>query len=152
MNIVATERRVPAMTTVAIAKVQELQDELLKHDQVVLDTDHVLHGGMYARTITMPKGTILAGALIKVPTTLIIDGHCRVFLGNESIDLHGHNVLAGSANRKQAFIAYEETHITMIFATDATTVEEAEDQFTNDSELLMSRRDDAVNTVNITGE
>lgn len=151
-NLVVTDHRVPAMTSAAIAKVQKLQDEILKLPQIVLDTDHVIHGGMYARTITMPKGIVLAGALIKVPTTLIVNGSCRVFLGDDAVDLHGYHVLAASAGRKQAFVAFEETQLTMIFATDAKTVTEAEEQFTDEADLLMSRLDDAVNTINITGE
>lgn len=151
-QIVVTDRRVPAMTSAAIAKVQKLQDEILRHEQIVLETDHVIHGGMYTRTITMPKGIVLAGALIKVPTTLIVNGHCRVYLGDNAVDLRGYHVLAASAGRKQAFVAFEETQLTMIFVTNAQTVEEAEGQFTDEADLLMSRRDDAVNTINITGE
>lgn len=151
-NIVLSERRVPAMSGTAIAKVRELQTAVDAMPQISIETDHVIHGGMYARTITIEPGTILAGALIKVPTTLIVNGSCRVFLGNESVDLHGYHVLAASAGRKQAFVAFEKTQLTMIFATEANSVDAAEDQFTEEAGQLMSRRDDAVNTVIITGE
>ena len=151
-NLVVSNNRVPAMTSKAIAKVRKLENFILQHEQFVPDTDHVIHGGMYCRTIVLPGGMVLAGALIKVPTTLIVNGKCRVYLGDKSVDLEGYHVLAASAGRKQAFVTFEETQITMIFATDAQTVEEAENQFTDDADRLMSRRDDAVNTINITGE
>lgn len=140
------------MSSQAIANVRKLEEFVGKLPQVDISTDHVIHGGMYARTITVPAGVLLTGVVIKVPTTLIINGHCRVFMGEDSVDLKGHNVFAASAGRKQAFIAYEDTALTMIFATKATSVEEAEKEFTDEACLLSSRKEDSVNTINITGE
>jgi len=152
MNLALANNRVPAMSDSAIQRVKEIENVLLAFPQIDLDTDHVLHGSMYARTITMPKGTVLSGALIKVPTILIISGHCRVFVGNDTIDVNGYNVLAASANRKQAFLALEETSLTMILQTDADSIEQAEIEFTDEHELLMSHKDSNHNTVVITGE
>lgn len=152
MNLALANNRVPAMSDLAIQRVKEIENVLLAFPQIELDTDHVLHGSMYARTITMPKGTVLSGALIKVPTMLIISGHCRVFVGSDTIDVNGYNVLAASANRKQAFLALEETSLTMILQTDADSIEQAEIEFTDEHELLMSHKDSNHNTVVITGE
>ena len=33
-----------------------------------------VHGGIYTRTMFLPKGAMIMGALIKVPTTLVISG------------------------------------------------------------------------------
>ena len=34
--------------------------------QVPIETRHVLHAGMYARTICIPAGVLITGALVKV--------------------------------------------------------------------------------------
>lgn len=120
--------------------------------QVDIPTDHVIHGGMYARTIFIPAGVVLTGVLIRVPTMLIFNGHATVNAGDEPVTLTGYHVLAASAGRRQAFLAHGDTWLTMIFATKAATVAEAEDEFTNEAHLLLSRNADAQNQVTITGE
>jgi hypothetical protein len=151
-NLAVSKDKIPAMSKPAIDKVKKLENVLLAFPQVELNTDHVIHGSMYARTVKIPKGAMLSGALIKVPTMLIINGSCRVFVGDDAIDVNGYNVLAASANRKQAFLSFEETTITMIFQTNVDSVEEAEVEFTNEYELLMSHKDSNQNTVIITEE
>jgi hypothetical protein len=121
-------------------------------EQVPIRTEHVIHGGLYARTITMPPNVVLIGALIKVPTTVITVGSAKVLVGKDWADVDGYQVLPASAGRKQVFISRGPFIITMIFPTSAKTVEEAEAAFTDDAELLLSRRQDDVNVVTITGE
>lgn len=133
-------------------KLQAIQAALLTAPQVDIATDHVIHGGMYARTITIPAGIVLTGAFIKLPTVLIANGNASVFVGDRWVSIEGYHVLAAAAGRKQVFIAHEDTQLTMIFPTDATTIEQAEDEFTDEAELLFSRKPDARNTFNITGE
>jgi hypothetical protein len=151
-NIVVAENRIPAMSEAAIDRVRVLEAEVLKLPQLQLTTHHVLHGGMYARTVTLPAGSVITGVFIRVPTMLVVNGHAVVNTSNEGMTLVGHNVLAASAHRRQAFMAIEETHLTMVFATQAQTVEQAEDEFTNEAHLLISRHADAINHITITGE
>lgn len=151
-QIVSSENRITSMTPVAIQKVRDLEKVLADFPQILLETDHVIHACMYARTVTLPAGSVITGVLIKVPTILIVSGHVRVFLDDQAVDVHGYKVFAASAIRKQAFVVYEDTRLTMIFTTDAKSVDEAESQFTDEVDMLMSRRDDAINTINITGE
>ena len=140
------------MTTFEVNKVRALEEELLKEPQVKIPTYHHLHAGMYARTIVVPAGVILTGSLMKIPTLLIINGHFLLFAGDKSFELKGYNVFTGGAHRKQAGVAVTDTQVTMIFATKATTVEEAEEEFTDETHLLWSRLDDAINHITITGE
>lgn len=129
----------PTMCVKDIDRVQVLEDEYLKNPQVDMPTSHVIHGGMYARTITLPAGCVLTGALIKIATMVMVSGDCIVYTGKDPIRLQGYHVIPASAGRKQAFVANEDTKITMIFPTKATTVEQAEQEFTDDYEKLMSR-------------
>ena len=152
-DLAVIDRRIPAMSDAALDKVRRLETLALGAPQVPLTTAHVLHGGMYARTVCLPPGTMITGALVKVATVLIVEGDAVVYVGDaEPIRLQGYNVLPASAGRKQAFVAVEATNITMLFPTEAKTVEEAERHFTDECGLLSSRHEAASNHVLITGE
>lgn len=142
----------PAMTEQAVGKVRLLEAHMLAREQVPIRTAHLIHGGMYARTICIPAGAALTGALLKVATVLVVHGHVTVFTGTDEINLIGYHVLPGSAGRKTAFIAHADTHLTMIFPSGARNVAQAEAEFTDEAELLMSRRDGSGDTITITGE
>ncbi|RAU21129.1 hypothetical protein CU669_15075 [Paramagnetospirillum kuznetsovii] len=134
------------MSALAVANVTRFEDEVLKLPQVQIETQHAFHAGMYARTIKMAKDVILTGALIRIPTILIINGDALVYREDGPVRFTGHHVMLGAAGRKQAFVALEDTYLTMLFPTEAKTVEEAEAEFTEDADRLMSRKDDAVNS------
>lgn len=140
----------PAMSPSAIDMVHALERVNAQREQVELAVDHVLHGGIYSRTVLIPAGVLLTGALIKVPTTLVIDGDVTAYTGRE-IRWTGRNVVPASAGRKVAFVAHADTWLTMSFATKAKTREEAEREFTDDFALLASHKS-RMNSVLITGE
>jgi hypothetical protein len=131
------------MLPAEVAKVQELEKLMLQQPQIAVQITHTLHAGLYARTACIPAGVMITGALIKVNTVLIVSGDTTVFIGNRTMRLHGYHVLQASAGRKQAFIAHAELHLTMLFATDAATVEEAEAQFTEEHGRLSTRKADS---------
>lgn len=133
-------KSLPAMTDEAIEKARATEDRMLSMPQVDLPVSHALHAGMYHRTITVPAGVAITGALIRVPTLLVVDGDCEVFTGGEVATLEGHHVLQCQPNRKQVFFAHSDTHLTMIFPTAAETVEEAENEFTGEADRLQSRQ------------
>ncbi len=132
---------IPAMSPEAVAQVDRLEAASLQHTQLDMAIDHFLHAGVYARTVLVPAGVMITGALIKVPTVLIIRGDALVYVGAESHRLTGYAVLPAAAHRKQAFVALEPTHLTMIFPTKAATVEEAEVEFTDELDKLQTRRE-----------
>jgi hypothetical protein len=138
---------IPGMPADAVAAVARLEAEILKLPQVEIETHHAFHGGMYARTIMIPAGVVLTGALIKIPTILVISGEALVHTSTGPLEVRGYHVLLGGAGRKQAFVAKTDTYLTMVFPCSATTVEEAEAEFTDEADRLFSRRSDAVNTV-----
>lgn len=150
-DIVTTGNRIPAMTEDAISNVRKLEAVLADLPQVDIETEHVLHGGMYSRTICIPAGVALTGAFIRVPTLLVFSGHATVNIG-EAVTIKGYRVLAASANRRQAFFAHADTRLTMVYATQAKTIADAEAEFTNEAHLMFSRKQGAINHINITGE
>ena len=144
--------RISAMSEMAIDTVRQLEEHILKAHQTQIPTQHILHAGVYARTIMIPAGVVLTGALIKMATVLVVSGHCMVYVGEQSFERIGYSVFAASANRKQAFVALEDTYLTMVFATNVRNIDAAEQQFTDEYDRLSSRYNDAVNHILITGE
>lgn len=151
MNALAQQATVPPSSPACIAAVARLHEAVKAAPQLQAVTHHVLHAGVYSRTVRVPAGSVLVGATIKIPTTLVIHGHASVLMGEgEEAIVCGYQVLAASGGRKQAYIAHADTHITMSFRTQAKTVEEAEREFTDQADELMSRTGE--NIVVITGD
>lgn len=139
--VLALRPHIAPMSAAAIDKVRRLESLAAALPQVAIETDHVLHAGLYARTVFVPKGVMITGALIRIATLLIVSGEATVYVDGGALALRGYMVLPAGAGRKQAFVAHTDTHLTMIFPTDATTVERAEREFTDEPDLLLSRRD-----------
>lgn len=151
MTELSVSMALPATDMETLALTQAVQDTCMKREQLPIYTEHLIHAGMYARTITMPPQTILVGTLIKIPTTVIMVGTAKFLVGKEWQEISGYAVLPASANRKQIFISESAFIITMIFPTSANTVEQAESEFTSETAFLLSRRQN-VNKVTITEE
>ena len=141
---------IPAMSETALAKVRALESLAACQPQQAIDTAHLFHAGLYARTIRIPAGVMITGALIKIPTVLIVSGDVVIYLDGEARELHGYHVFAASAGRKQAFVALADTDMTMLFPTEAKTVEAAEQAFTDETDLLVSHRDTSFNMITVT--
>ena len=152
MTVLATNNRIAVMSESAIEKVRLVQNAMLKFPQIDLPVHHILHGGMYSRSLVIPAGVAIAGAFIQVPTTLVVNGNVTVYANDQAYEIDGYQVLVASAGRKQVFVAHADTNMTMTFATGATTVEDAENEFTSEPDLLASRRHKDLNTTIITGE
>lgn len=141
----------PAMRKSDVSKVSRLEEQMREMEQVSIHTTHHFHAGMYSRTIRIPAGVAITGALIRIPTLLIVSGHATIFTGEEPLTVIGYHVITGSAGRKQVFVAHDDTDLTMVFPTNAQTVEYAEAEFTDETFLLMSR-DSENETIIFTGD
>jgi hypothetical protein len=135
-----------------LAALSGLHEWTRQFEQTPIATEHVLHGGMYARTIRLEPETLMNGSFIKLATLLIIHGHCLMVAGDEVVELDGYNVIPGCAGRKSSFVTRGKVEMTMIFPTAAKTVEEAEDEVFGEADELMSRKDGNGNSVTVTGE
>jgi hypothetical protein len=152
VNLAIQSDALPPPSTEMLAKIHHVEDFILTLPQIDIQTEHVIHGGMYARTIRLAPEVVITGALYKVPTVVIVNGSCAVFAGDRWVQIEGYKVIAASKGRKQIFVTKEATEITMIFRTDAQTVEEAEYEFTDEAEKLMSRTQDGSDVILVTGE
>ena len=129
--------------------IQEVERRIRERKQIEIPTEHVIHGGMYARTVRLDTGMAIVGVVVKVPTVLIVNGDALVLVGEKFERITGYHVLTGGARRKGVFVALQPTVLTMICASDAKTVEEAEAGFTDEADNLLSRHNE--NVVTITG-
>jgi hypothetical protein len=109
-------------------------------NQVCLETEHIINDGVYYRTLFIPAGHVAAGVKITIDTTIIVSGHIKLFIGDRIEELTGYNVITAKGNRRQVGFAIEDTYMTMCFPTSAKTVEEAEEEFTDEVDKLMTRR------------
>ena len=150
-GLTITEYTLPPTPPGVVEKLEQIERQLMGNEPADVPTDHLIHAGMYVRTILIPKeGLVVTGALVKRATVVILTGSVGVMVGEEWIRFDGYHVLPASAGRKQAFRSFSPVIITMMFPTAAKTVEEAEAEFTDDCDRLLSRRQDA-NSIRITG-
>lgn len=140
------------MDSSQLKAVRTFESEIRELDQIELTTWHTLHGGIYSRTVVLKKGVTIVGAEIVVPTTLFISGSLLINTGGDTIDFSGVHIIPASVGRKQTMYAVDDTTLTMSFATNATSIEEAENEFTCEPNNLMSRLEESINHVIITGE
>jgi hypothetical protein len=145
----ATPAVIPPPSPATLDALTRLQNSLLAmpasdFQQTPLTTEHLLHGGMYARTVRRDFDSVTIGSLINRATILIIHGPCSILIGDKRVDLDGYNVLAGLPNRKSMSVTRGLVEMTMICPTSATTVEEAENEIFAEADQLVSRRDEAL--------
>lgn len=152
MSDLAVSQLLPPMTAAGMDRMFALEATIKEMPQVTYATKHVIHAGIYSRTICIKAGVAVVGVRIKVPSQLVVSGHCVISHGDSSVECNGYDVIAAPAGRKTAVLAYTDTYVTMMFGTDAATVEEAERQGTDDYESLSSHRDEYDNIIVITGE
>lgn len=141
MNDLSLRKTVPAMTPAAIGKVQALREASLALPQVDNRIAHALHGGMYHRTGHYPAAATMTSVFVRVPTLLIVCGDVKIFVGEDHVvHVQGFEVVESQANRQPAFHFLAPTAMTMVFATNAKTVEDAENEITPEPHALQSRR------------
>ena len=139
--------------------VAAVREASLKAEQLAIPTEHLLHGGMYARTVRLVPKTremadqiVFTSVCIKIPTVLILNGPGAILTDDGWARVSGFNVIAGSAGRQSVFVTHgHPVEATMLFPTRARTVDEAEREFTDEVDLLFSRKS-ANDVVCVTGE
>ena len=150
MNNTNAITAIRSMSLDAVSKIRAFEIVNAKRPQIDFTTYHLIHAGMYARTIRLKANTVITGALVKPATILIISGDVTMSNGEENTRITGYHVIPASQHRKQAFVAHADTDMTVLFPTMADSVDAAEKEFTDEAEKLASRR--CENVINITGE
>lgn len=120
-------------------RVRELEAEMLKQPQMLLDTSMIAHGRMAARTIFIPAGTLLTGVEINHPNICVVSGDITVTTDKGPQRLTGFHVLPASAGFKRAGMAHADTWWTCLWHTDLTDPVEIENDMSPEAEKLQTR-------------
>ena len=121
------------------ATVEALEVEILKAPQVDLQTTHKLSGGVYARTIIIPAGTVLTGAAHKKDHINIMQGDITVSTDDGMKRLTGQHVLETKAGNKRVGFAHADTVWTTVCHTNLTEIDAIEHELVEEPERLQSR-------------
>lgn len=128
------------MRIAGIEQVRRLEVELLAMPQIDLQTQMLLHGGICARTILIPAGVALTGAETKKANVCIVIGDITVTTDEGTKRLTGFHVIPANAGLKRAGFAHVDTFWVTVWPTAAARAEDAEDEMTDESGRLQTRR------------
>lgn len=120
--------------------VRGLESFLLEFPQIDLNTSHVVHGGICARTIFIPADTVLTGAQTNVDNVCVVFGDITVTTDEGTQRLTGFNVIPSKPGSKRAGITHADTWWTTLHRTDLTKIADIEDEMTDESCLLGTRK------------
>lgn len=143
-----------------ILKYEEVAKQL---PQVEIPVNHYIHGGMYGREITIPKGTVLTGQIYKFDHfDIMVSGDITVSTDDdEPRRLTGFNLFKGMSGKKRAGYAHEDTHWITFHPYDGEDGEEIQKFITaenfdelNDfhSEINQADYSDYVQSIDMTQE
>ncbi len=104
VSVIATEER--------REKINQLETAMLQEEQVNIPVVHRFSGGIYAREITIPKGTLLTGRIHKFDHfDIMLSGDVTVSTDTGEVKrLTGLNIMEGKSGKKRAGYAHEDTH------------------------------------------
>lgn len=121
-------------------QVKELENHVLQLPQIDLQTTHVIHGGTATRTIFIPAGTVITGALTNIDNVCVLCGDITVTTDEGSKRLTGFHVIPANAGFKRAGYAHADTYWSTTWKTDLTDIKEIENEMTDESNLLQTRQ------------
>ena len=128
--------QVPVPSNEDLVKVQE---RMLEMPQTLVSVDHFIHAGMYSRTIMIQAGVVLIGAAMNNDSVCISSGDITVTTDDGVHRFTGYHVIPALAGKKRVGLAHQDTYWTSVFRSNASTVEEAEMEMTNEYEKLQTR-------------
>lgn len=109
--------------------IANLQTALLGMEQLVMEPVHHFSGGLYARELTLPKGSTVIGKIHKhAHLNVVLRGHVTVTTPFGTEDIKGPCIFESKPDTKRAVYAHEETVWLTFHPTDETDVDEIEKQ------------------------
>lgn len=111
-------------------KVKALEAEMLKMPQVEMPPTHYFSQGVYAREITIPKGTVLTGKIHKYPQFNIMSkGEMSVLTEDGIKRVKAPFAIVSPAGTKRIAYAHEDSVWTTIHGTEENDLEKIEKHF-----------------------
>lgn len=121
-----------------IDKIYNLQSEMVKLPQVELQTKHLFHGGMYCREVFRNAGVVIVGKVHKKEHLyMIVSGTVTVNTNEEIKTITGPCIIPSKIGTKRVVYAETDAICMTIHRTDATTLEEVEEDLVEDDPESM---------------
>jgi hypothetical protein len=111
---------------------KDLEDELLKLEQVEIPTMHSFMGGVYIREILIPKGTLIIGKRHRHETcNILLKGTLSIFMGKHLPvkTLTGPCIFPSEPGAKKMGYAQTDAVFANIHPTYETDLEKIEEEF-----------------------
>lgn len=123
-------------------KQSALLEEAIRQNfpELILDTRMLVHGKICARTIFIPKNTVLVGVETNKDNICVLFGDISVFTETGTKRLTGFHVLPAFAGFKRSGYAHADTWWTTLHHTILTDEVKIEEEMTNDAASLQTRR------------
>lgn len=113
-------------------KVERLEDMLAQLPPIEIPVRHYFAPGTYAREITIPKDTVLIGAVHKTDNLVVLSaGKLRLVTENGPVVISAPHTMLCKAGAKNAAIALEDSVWTNFFATEETDPEKLVELLSN---------------------
>ena len=122
-------------------KVREIEQTILKMPQLIIEINDFIHGKMYSRTMFCPAGAIVTGALSKIDNICIMHGDVTVTTDYGLQRFTGYHVLPSFGGGKRALLFHADTYWTTLIHTETTDCKIAEEEFTDEADMLQSRKE-----------
>jgi len=130
----------PKQDLVNLESVRKMEAFLSQLEQVDLSTANLVHGGMCARTILIPAGTALVGALTNRDSICVMYGDTIFTTDEGAVRKTGYHVIPANAGYKRGGVAITDTYWTAIWPTSLTDIIDIENEMTDESAMLQTRR------------
>ena len=121
------------------AAMATLKKKLRQLPQLSIATQHLIHGGMYARTVFIPAGSVVTGAKTNLDNICTVSGDVTVSTDKGVIRLTGYHVIPANSGYSRAVYAHADTHWTTFLVTDSDNVQAIEQAMTDDAATLQTR-------------
>jgi len=112
-------------------KVNAIETEILKHEQIELELEHYFAPGVCVRQLFVPKGVLLTGKIHKYQQLhFVLRGDISILIGDELKRFKTSSIISSPAGSKRVAYAHEDTIWMMVLGTHETDIEKIEQQFT----------------------
>lgn len=132
---------VPTGEVPTLDKIEAFNELLQQFPQEYIPVQHLVHGGMYARTVRVKAGTYAVGAMLNHDNISVMVGDCTCSTNDGMVRLTGFNVLPANAGGKRVGYFHADTDWTMIMRIPdgMHDVDEIEQYITCEYDKLQSQ-------------
>lgn len=123
-----------------VEDVRRLESIILAGPQCELNTQHIVHGKVSARSGLIPAGCVMTGALTKLDNVCVVIGDITVTTDDGPKRLTGFHVLPALAGAKRVGYAHADTWWVTLHHTELADIAAIEDEMTDESADLLTRR------------